>query len=152
VVEGDLPRLEVAAEVEMEVEVAVMNHHPLTTMALLQGRQHELPTPPPEAVEQDKNNGDLAFGLALSVELPLDIWLGTEIDPVNQRLNRGAEDCSVLEQAIPEAAAGLEEAMVMLARAARGHPAPVRQLHHQVGIPAPVSVPRSEGRSTDILR
>lgn len=148
--EGDLPRLEVAAEAE--VEVAVMNHHPLTTMALLQGRQHELPTPPPEAVEQGKNNGDLAFGLALSVELPLDIWLGIEIDPVNQRLNRGAEDFSVLERAMPEVAAGLEEVMVMLARAVRGHPAPIRQLHHQVGILAPVLVLRLEGRSANILR
>jgi hypothetical protein len=140
----------VAVAVAVEVEDTMMIHHHPMTMALLQGRQHELPTPPPEAVEQGKNNGDLAFGLGLSVEQQLDIWLGTEIGHVNRRLNREVGDCSVLELVIQEAAAGLEEATVMLARAARGHPALVRQLHHQLGIPAPVSGPQSEGRSADV--
>jgi hypothetical protein len=100
-------------------------------------------------VGQGKSNGDLDFGLGLSVVLLLDIWLGTEIDHMNQRLNRGAEGCLVLEPAIQEGAAGLE-VMVMLVRVVRGHLAQVRQLH-QVGTTAPVSGPHSEGRSAYVL-
>jgi hypothetical protein len=61
------------------------------------------------------------------------------------------EDYSVVELAMPEAAAGLEEVAIMLEKAARGHTVLVHPLHLQVGIRAPVSDPQPEGRSGDFL-
>jgi hypothetical protein len=145
-VEGDQPHLEAG----VEVRVAMMIHHHRTIMVLLQGRQHELATAQ-EAVEQGKSNGDLAFGLGLWVELPLDIWLGTEIDHANQRLNKEVEGCSVVELPTQEATAGLEGAVVMLERAVRDQTALVRQLRLQVGIRALASDLLLEGRPEDFI-
>jgi hypothetical protein len=57
-VEGDLLLLVVEVA---EVGMTILHHR--TTMAILQGRQHEAVTPQLELVVQDKSNGGPASGL-----------------------------------------------------------------------------------------
>jgi hypothetical protein len=60
-VEGDLLLLVVEVVEVAEVGMMILRHR--TTMAILQGRQHEAVTPQLELVEQDKSNGGPASGL-----------------------------------------------------------------------------------------
>jgi hypothetical protein len=137
-------------EAEAEAEVAMMIHHHHMIMVPLQRRQHEAVMPQHEAVEQDKNNGDRAFGPGPSVELRLVIWRATGINHASQRRNSDEEDYLVVELAIQVAAAG-SEVVVMLERVAQGHTVHPHRLRLQVDTRALVSDPQLEGRSEDVF-
>lgn len=138
----------------MVVEAGMTILHPRMTMAPLRERQRGVATPQPEATEQGKSNGALAFGLELSAEPQQDTWLEVETSHSSRRFSREAEEylvVVVVELATHEAAAGLEAAAAMLEWAAQGQIALVHQLLLQVGIRVQASDPRPEGRFDDFV-
>lgn len=143
--EDDLPHL----EAEAVVEVAMMIHRHLTTMAPLRGN-HVAAIPQPAVVEQGKSSGDQAFGVGHSVERRLVTWQAREINRGSKKLNKEAEDSSVAEPKIEGPAAGLV-VVVTPERAARGLTILARQLRLQAGIRVQVSERRRDDEFNEIF-